>query len=1507
MRRVEIADLFHPAVWTWFEENVGQPTPPQELGWPSIAAGRNALILAPTGSGKTLAAFLACLNQLYVEGEAGRDISGVQVLYVSPLKALNNDIHRNLELPLRGIARTARRLGFALPELTSAVRTGDTPAQARRAMLKNPPHVLITTPESLYLILTSAQARRMLTTVRWVIVDEIHAVAGTKRGVHLALSLERVQALAGQPARIGLSATQRPLDEIARFLGGRDPDSGEPRPVEVIDAGSRKDLDLQVALTVDDLRVLPEGSIWPTVYPRLYEWIKAHRSTLVFVNNRRLAERLALKLNELAAEEGRGEIARTHHGSISRAAREQVERGLKEGRLPCLVATSSLELGIDVGFIDLVVQVESPKSVSRGLQRVGRAGHLVGASAKGRIIPKQRSDLLEAAVIAREMLRGEVETTLVPRGCLDVLAQQIVAMAAVDEWPVDRLYRVISCAYPYWDLSRERFEAVLEMLAGRSPAGDPAEMKPRITWDKENGLVRGREGGRLLAIRGGGTIPDRGLYPVYLQGTRVKLGELDEEMVFESRLGDVFWLGTSPWRIEAIERDRVFVSEAPGREAKIPFWKGEGLGRPYELGRKVGRFLREAEERLDDGRRAVAAWLEKEAACEPKAAENLAGYLADQRAAAGLPNDRRIIVERFRDELGDPRCIVHSPFGGPVHAAWSLAILRRQRQKQGLVIDCVYGDDGMLFRLTNSADPGDLPLDGVNSANAEDLILEELAGSPLFGASFRHAAARALVLPGRAGGGRTPLWLQRLRAADLLQVTRRHPDHPVTIEAYREVVQDILRLEDLLAVLKAIDSGQIAVEYRETAVPSPFAANLLFRFIGANMYGDDTPKAERRSQMLAVNREVLREALGSRGLRDLLEPRAISDTVDWLQHRAEERRARTVDEVHDLLRRLGDLSLEEVAERIVDGAPGGGPADAEDATRSWGLAKARAFLDELARTRRAVAVEFPPAGPSETPGAPQPDATRPGAPTLRWVTAEDAPLYRDAARGLASAREAILRRYARTHGPFRPSEVQARYGFAAARIHDALAILQAEGEVVAGEFTPGAEDREWCDADVLQQIHRRTLSLLRRQMEPVSPDAFQSFLLSWQLSSTGGAEVASAAGPEHLRETLSRLRGLALPADVWERDVLPARVPGYQPIWLDALLAAGDFAWVADGNGRVALFPTGSVCSPSEPQIGAGTSGSPEPGDEERAEVDRAVMRSLRSLGASFAGAIAGSAGLPAATVVESLLRLAAEGKVSNDTFAPARLLAAPARRRAAIGAGHGPLRPPAARSRRNPSGPISSASATGRWWLIQPSGDPASFWAAALLDRYGVVTRELLAAEGDPCPWADLLSVLKREEMLGRVRQGRFVLGLSGPQFAWPDAVEQLRAEASSSPPSPRMLSALDPAVAPGVCPVSRVSGNYVVFAGHRPVLAVEGFGRRLVPMTGDVDLTAALRHMIWALLSGPERGRDRRLRVAVESWDGKPAASSEAAPILRELGGIVHGGAVIIWASAFFNPPRP
>ncbi|HLN62819.1 MAG TPA: DEAD/DEAH box helicase, partial [Symbiobacteriaceae bacterium] len=1027
---------FHPVVRAWFEERFGQPSPPQAQGWPVIAQGENVLVLAPTGSGKTLAAFLKCLDELY--HGVPEPNPGVQVLYISPLKALNNDIQKNLEVPLRGIEAKAREMGVALPRLTTAVRTGDTSQRERQAMRRRPPHVLITTPESLYLILTS-QAREMLRTVRYVIVDEIHAMSGTKRGVHLSVSLERLEALTAKPpVRIGLSATQRPLEEIARFLGG------VGRDVTIVDTGTRKQLDLQVEVPLDDMRALPENSMWAAIHPRLLELVRQHRSTLIFVNYRGLAERLTGRLNDLAGYE----IAKCHHGSMSREVREQVEQDLKEGRLPCLVATSSLELGIDVGAIDLVIQVESPKSVSRGLQRVGRAGHLVGMASKGRLLPKYRGDLLETACIVREMLRGQVEETRVPTGALDVLAQQVTAMVATDDWQVDDLLALLRRSYCYRDLTERQLDAVLEMLSGRYPSEEFRDLRPRIVWDREAGTVRARDGAKALAIRSGGTIPDRGYYGVYIRNTSVKLGELDEEMVYESRVGDTIQLGTASWRIESIEHDRVTVSEALGSLPRVPFWKGDGVGRPYEMGRKLGEFTREVGARLEDP--AVVDWLQAECHLDQRAADNLRQYLADQVAETGvLPSDRVIAVEYFWDELGDRRFVIHSPFGARVNLAWGMVMKRRIRQLMDLEAEMIQGDDGIYIRMAGAdAMPPLEQIVKVDPAEAMDALLEEVGNTPVFGAYFRMNAGRALVLPRPHPGQRQPFWLQRLRASDLLQVARKYDSFPVVLETYREVLRDVLDMPGLQAVLQGLTAGEIDLALVETEGPSPMAASFMIDFVGAYMYADEMPRAERRSALLNLNRDLLREVLGAEDLRDLLDPRAIAAVEARLQRLGEEWRPRNADEVEDLLRRLGDLTALE--------------CEARGASAEW--------LEQLQRERRAFRLTL---NGEE-----------------RWAAADDKGMYSDP-EGHAGA---VIRRYARNHGPFQPEALVVRYGYDRETVLRYLNVLQAEGIVAAGEYTQGVAGREFCDTEVLQQIHRQTMALLRREVEPVDAATFARFL-----------------------------------------------------------------------------------------------------------------------------------------------------------------------------------------------------------------------------------------------------------------------------------------------------------------------------------------------------------------------------------------------------------------------------
>ena len=1421
-------DSFHPAVRTWFEERFGRPSPPQAEGWPAIARGENVLILAPTGSGKTLAAFLKCLDMLYQQGD--RREPGVQVLYISPLKALNNDIYRNLEVPLAEIEARAAEMGLPLPHLTHAVRTGDTPQREREQMRRHPPDILITTPESLYLLLTS-RARDILRTVRYVIVDEIHALCANKRGAHLSLSLERLEALLPRPAvRIGLSATQRPLEEVAHYLGGTG------RPVTIVDAGTRRDLDLRVEVPVADMRALPENSLWPAIHQRVLELVEEHRATLVFVNSRGLAERLTGQLNALAGRE----VARVHHGSLSREAREQVEAELKVGRLPCLVATSSLELGIDVGSVDLVIQIESPRTVSRGLQRVGRAGHALGAVSKGRLLPKYRGDLLEMAGIVREMRNGEVEETRVPTGALDVLAQQIVAMAAVDEWRVDDLLALIRRAYGYRDLTERQLCSVLEMLSGRYPAEEFRELRPRIVWDREAGVIRGREGARALAVLSGGTIPDRGYYAVYLEGSDVKLGEMDEEFVYESRVGDVFLLGTATWQIRAIEHDRVVAAPAPGRMPRMPFWKGDGVGRPLALGRKLGAFTGEVAARLDDP--SLPDWLRTECCLDGTAAQNLIQYLRDQIAHAGaVPTDRRVVLERFPDELGDQRLVLLSPFGGRVNTAWGMVLRARIRKLLRIEAEVTTSDDVIHIRLPGA----DRTLDPeavlrLDPEEAVELLLEEVGASPLFGAHFRMNAGRALVLPRPRPGRRRPFWLQRMKAADLLQVARRYPDFPLVLETYREVLRDVLDLDGLRQVLTDLAAGEIALAMVETDSPSPMASQILLQFVAENFYEGEAPKAERQGALLTLNRELLDEILGAGALRDLLEPEAIAAVTARLRGQAEGWRPRNPDEVEDLLRRAGDMTWAELGDCGVEPA----------------------WLERLEAGGRAVRL-----------------------PGDRWAAADDAALY---LRPEADV-PAVVRRYARSHGPFQPEEVARRYGLSVPEVAAAALGLAGGGALVAGEFTRGVEGREFCDRDVLRQVHRQTLALLRAQVEPVDAAVYARFLLDWH-----GLAPRAAEGPEGhanlrhgaaplrmLRNVLRRLQGYPLPAELWEREVLPRRVPGYQPLWLDQLLASGELHWVGAPGGRLAFY------LPEQAGLFADRLAIAPP--DSLTPWQAQVLAACQAAGAEFLGGIARRAGMNPAEALEALWDLAWMGLVTNDTFAPVREV----------------LRATRAPAHRGRTAPMLRGG-TGRWWLtsslVQSPGAPpdggtpadrAGGYAELLLDRYGVVTREAVEADGGPVPWGAVLQQLKRMEWSGQVRQGYFVAGLAGVQFARTDVVERLRRVRDAATSPPVLIPAADPANPygsvlpwPGGERLARLPSTYLVIAAGEPVLGVEGHGRRLLPLApleGD-----ALREALAALpdlLKAPAHARAVR-RVEVRQWGDEPILQSPAAEPLRAVG---------------------
>jgi ATP-dependent helicase Lhr and Lhr-like helicase len=1496
---------FSPAVRAWFEASFEAPTEAQARGWEAIARGEHTLIHAPTGSGKTLAAFLYALDRLARDPSppaTPKSPGHVRVLYISPLKALTYDVERNLRAPLTGIGLAAQKQGGEPPHITVASRTGDTPQEDRRELARRPPDILITTPESLYLILTS-QAREILKGVEHVIIDEVHAIAGTKRGAHLALSLERLERLQDTPPqRIGLSATQRPLDTIARFLGGLGPD----REVTIVDAGARKPLELEVVVPVDDMaalgEVLPQeqqpggpavspdarSSIWPAIHPRILELIRSHKSTIVFTNSRRLSERLAQRLNELAGED----LVRAHHGSIAREQRLEIEEELKAGRLPALVATSSLELGIDMGAVDLVIQVESPTSVARGLQRVGRAGHQVGVPSKGVIFPKYRGDLLEVAVVTRRMHEGEIEQTRIPRNPLDVLAQQIVAMTVMDRWSGDDLFRTVTQAAPYETLTRDVLDGVLGMLAGAYPSDEFAELKPRLVWDRVTDTIEGRRDARVVAVTSGGTIPDRGLFGVFMEGEAGtpgrRVGELDEEMVYELRAGmhgDVVILGASSWRVQDISHDRVTVTPAPGVPGKLPFWKGDAVGRPIELGRALGAFVGELEDDLQrgpKGRAEARDRLRDHHDLDDRAADNLLAYLEDERDATGaLPTDRRIVVERFKDELGDWRLTLLTPFGGRVHAPWSLGIEARLADRLGLEVQTIWSDDGIAIRLPE----GEGSVDGVEellfpaAEDIEDLVVGQVANSALFASRFRENAARALLLPRRRPGTRTPLWQQRQRAADLLAVASRYGSFPILVETYRECLSDVFDLDALRDILRGVASREIAIHGVETPRASPFASSLLFDYVAAFMYEGDAPLAERRAGALTLDRDLLRELLGQEELRELLDPEALADLELSLQALTEDRQATTVDQLHDLLRRLGDLSSDEVAARVAGGSHDAG-----------------AWLKELEAGRRAVRIRI--------------------ARDERWIAIEDVARYRDGVGvtppvGIpeaflgpaAAALDGLLARYARTHGPFLSPEPAARWGLPVGSVEEALERLLAAGTILRGEFRPGGAEREWCDPDVLRLLRRRSLARLRREVEPVDPAALARFLPAWHgIAPVAGpgadpAPFRGSAALERLAEVVDQLAGVPIPASVLERDVLPARVPGYTPRLLDELGALGEVAWVGRGSlgrddGRIALYRPGrEILRPASP-VDANDDATARPSSPRHAK----IREHLAARGASFYRAIHAAAGGGSdREMLDALWDLVWSGEVTNDTFAPLRAL----RWKRPSGSGSG-----ARRGRPGRLTALGPPEAAGRWSLVEPLQDVAPTervhaQALALLERHGVLTREAVAAEGVDGGFSGVYPVLRALEEAGRIRRGYFVDGLGAAQFALAGALDRLRAvrdgEEGSAAPAVCVLAAADPANPYGAAlawprrgdgdrrPLQRAAGAYVVLVDGIAALYLERGGSSLqtLPAADDPNIVLTALRGLTTIVAG---GRLREL--VIRKVDGVTIGESPWRDRLLEVG---------------------
>jgi ATP-dependent Lhr-like helicase len=1494
---------FHPSVRAWFEAAFPSPTPAQVAGWPPIARGDSTLVLAPTGSGKTLAAFLVCLDRLLFQPQP-EPSRRCRVLYISPLKALAVDVERNLRVPLAGIARSASLCGAAFTLPSVSIRTGDTPARERARFRREPADILITTPESLYFLLTSA-SREVLRAIDTVIVDEIHALVPTKRGAHLALSLERLEALAERRIqRIGLSATQRPLDEVARFLGGvashaackaREERTGEPapevaareireefeavggaslhRPVTIVDAGSRKALALRIEVPVEDMARLDtpstrepgseasaRPSIWSAIHPRLLALVRAHRSTLIFVNSRRLAERLAAALNDLAGEV----MAYAHHGSIAREQRETIEDRLKRGEVRALVATSSLELGIDMGAIDLVVQIEAPPTVASGLQRIGRGGHHVGVVSRGVLFPKYRADLVACAALAKAMHAGEVEQVRYPRNPLDVLAQQIVAMVSMEPWDVDALLAVVRRAAPFAALSRPIFESVLDMLSGRFASDDFAGLKPRVTWDRVNQRLEAREGARRIAITNGGTIPDRGLYGVFLAGAakgQARVGELDEEMVFESHVGDTFLLGASTWRIEEITHDRVVVTPAPGEPGRMPFWRGDAAGRSLELGRRIGCLVRELRA-LPPA--AALAQLEREHCLDALAAENLLRYLADQHEATGtVPDDRTLAIERVRDELGDWRVCVLSPLGGRVHAPWAMAAVAKIRERTGIDAEAMWTDEGFVLRFPDSDAPPDVSLLIPTAEELEPLVLRQLGSTALFAARFREIASRALLLPKRWPGQRAPLWQLRKRAQDLLAVASQFSSFPMLLEAYRECLREVFDLPALREILERVACQEIRVAVYDPATPSPFASAILFGFVANYIYEGDAPLAERRAQALAIDHAQLRELLGEAELRELLDLDALVALERELQRLDEDDFASSADSVHDLLLRLGDLSHEELRLRVAAGV-------------------ADAALETLLAARRAVAIAM--------------------RGMQRFVAVEHASRYRDALgvllptgipaaflAGVADPLGDLLLRHARSHGPFTLDDLVTRFELPRDRLEPLLHRLTATGRLVEGAFRPGGRHREWCDPEVLQRLRRRSLAKLRREVEPVEPRVLARFACAWHGIGRRGR------GLDALLDAIERLQGAALPASILESELLPARVAGYAPSDLDALAAAGEVVWcgiepLAERDGRIALYLADALPK-LRPPVEVPTD---LPARETR------LLAVLASQGASFFAAAheATGGGFPRETV-EALWALVWRGLVTNDSFRPLRAYLSPAPPRAARR-----RMPPSGRSFR--SRRAAPPVAEGRWALVdgrtQPAPSPTECSAALtqqLLARHGIVTREVAASEGIKGGFRSVYEVLRALEASGRVRRGYFVAGVGATQFATPAALELLRS-LRHLPERPELviLAATDPAnpygallrrptdagaAAGGTRRAARAVGAHVVLVNGALAAWIGRGGRQLLSWLPDEEpergsAAAAVAQAV-ATLAG-------RGGLLLEEIDGMPARMHPLALHLTGVG---------------------
>lgn len=1526
-----VLETFHPVVQSWFRKTFGTPSPPQEQGWKPISAGEHTLIVAPTGSGKTLAAFLWCINHIVEENIAHSYLpstvslrpkknftksKGVRVLYISPLKALNNDIHRNLEIPLEGIVKEAREQNIIFPALRSAVRTGDTTQAQRAAIIRNPPDILITTPESLYLMLLSEKTRAIFSTIRYVIVDEIHSLSNNKRGVHLSLTLERLEEVVRHSqhtpeksfVRIGLSATQKPLEEVAKFLGGMNSHNGifMPRKVTIIDAGYRKTLDLQVLCPAQSFTDLPFGSVWNEIYPHILSLIAKHRTTLIFVNSRRLAEQLAGRLNEILNGEEHtfnnyavpfGSYQKNlqhpsivaaetlkifaYHGSMSRNVREQLEKELKAGTLRCLISTSALELGIDIGSVDLVIQIQSPKGIARGLQRVGRSGHLVHSISKGRIIVTHSEDALESAVTAKEMLEGNIERTAIPVNCLDVLAQQIVAMVSVESWNVDTLFNLIRRSYNYHTLTEKIFHAVLAMLAGRYTNDAFRELRARIMWDKLHHTLTALPGSSKLAIANAGTIPDRGYFGVYLEDGKTKVGEVDEEFMYESRIGDTFILGSHVWRMTSIDANKVTVAPAPGQPARMPFWKGESLGRTYELSEKIGTLL---DSFTKENSSTEKKFLE-DFPLDHHSARNIREYILEQQAVTNIvPSAKNIVVEGFRDEIGDPRIVVHSLFGKPVNGLLGIVLRHQLRQRLGIEIQMLYNDSGILFRCS---DVERLPLDIVHNLSietAQQIILEEIPSSPLFGALFRQNAERAMLLPKGLPGKRRPFFLQRLKAADLLQIVKRYSDFPIVIETMRECLNDVLDFEHFKELLHKILNGEIHIHTVQTETPSPFASSVLFEFAAVYMYKWDTPKTMQQQQAATLSRELLAEVVELDSVKTVLRDDAVKKVEEQLQFTSATRRARSAEELMEVFLRIGELNDEEIAERSES-----------------------VLLREELKIKNSITKIFL----GNTP---------------YYILTEEIPLYLPLAVVDSASRERIPEEYflsnfsreeslqilmlrmLRSHGPLASNYIASRFAISIKECEEMLNELMQREELINGQLFSHSEERVWCYRHTLERIHKASITILRKEITPATFSDFTQLLIHWQHRHVETMER------EDLLQLVEQFQGFAVQSTVWEKEIFSTRMKQYDTALLQRAVSSGEIACVGTTSGKSLWLIKGD---------GNYFLSSAELSLEQISEQAKKVYQFIKEHGASFLTEIREEINLSLAALNKALAELYWCGLLTNDIveelFGIKRYRShddenehsefrMPDERIEIINPRRNPLRLRAMRSVRKALQETSGWN--GRWALVHTKrilGGAVSDeekirrQAQQLLLRYGIVAREIAKREENFLPWTLLAMEFQRMEMRGEIRRGYFVQGLSGMQFALPEAVSLLESikHSHTTTVEPVVLNACDPANPFGTgiemqltlttpLRLSRISSNFIVLQNGIPILWIENFGVRVFILhNGTFSLTTNLiANAVVQFIAHIRKRYINKNEIILEYIDNHRPSESNYFEVFRSLG---------------------